>query len=442
MTTPARILVVDDDEAVSFTLASVLEQAGYTAFRASSGTEALERLAGEWFDLVITDVRMPGMDGIALMTAARETGHAVPFVVATAHGTKEVAVDALRAGASDFLEKPLDRAEVLAVVERALGHPPAPTEASPTAGGPILGDSEAIRAVLRLADRAAQSHARVLLLGESGTGKELVARRIHERSPRAEGPLVAVNCAALPEALIESELFGYEEGAFTGAIKGRPGRVELAMGGTLFLDEIGDLSPSVQAKLLRFLELGTFERLGSGVAHTSDARVVTATSRDLEAMVEDGSFREDLFFRLEVLTIHLPPLRERGNDVRVLARAFFEQCRRQERRESLVLLDEALDALVDLPWPGNVRELRNFMERLVVFADGTRVDASEVALHRRPRESLPAVISDSIGDASTQLDATRRRMIEDALSRTRGNRSQAARILGISRRTLYRWLGE
>lgn len=503
-----RVLVVDDDRAVTVTLRGLLEQAGHRTQGASNGQEALERVRREWFDCVLTDLRMPGLDGLQLVEALNAEAPQLPVVMLSAHGTVETAVEAMRRGAVDFLEKPFDREAVVAVVERALargpesadpvGRPEEGGRAEPggrpersrrpelgrrpdLGGGPeppsLLGASDAMRRVLRLVDRAASSRARVLIRGESGTGKELVARRIHERGPRASGPFVAVNCAALPETLIEAEMFGFEEGAFTHAVAARPGRIELASGGTLFLDEIGDLDLGVQAKLLRFLESATFERLGSGGRPLrSDARVVAATLRDLGAMVKAGTFRDDLYYRLAVLEIPVPPLRERAGDVELLARRFFSDIAREEGRSDLTLSDEAVQVLAELDWPGNVRQLRNFIERLVVFAEGQVIDAEEVRLQAGetadlgsssrddalgaspggvqgagPSDGSPpsgapppsAATADGASDSAAEhLSATRRSLLRWALAKANNNRTQAARLLGVSRRTIYRWIDE
>lgn len=443
-----RILAVDDDRSVLMSLGGLLEQAGYAVTETSDPGSVRARLEAEWFDLVLTDLRMPGLDGMQLLDTLAALDEPPPVVMLTAHGTLEVAVEAMRRGAVDFLEKPFSREELLGVVERALarGREPGTKSAAPAKDAPtILGVSAEMQEVLRLVERAAGSRSRVLVRGESGTGKELVARRVHDLSARAAAPYVAVNCAALPDSLLEAEMFGFEKGAFTGAAQARPGRVELADGGTLFLDEIGDLGPSAQAKLLRFLEDGSYERLGSGGATLrSDVRVVAATWRDLAAMAEEGEFREDLYYRLAVLEIVIPPLRTRPSDVAVLARHFFEEVKALEGRPELCLEDDAIEALARLPWLGNARELRNFVERLVVYADGRSIDAEAVEARSEGtvRSSPSGPTAPSAGLASEQLTQARAQMLDDALERAKGNKARAARLLGVSRRTLYRWLDE
>jgi two-component system response regulator AtoC len=393
------------------------------------------------------------MDGMELLVRLRKAAPDLPVVMLTAHGTVELAVEAMREGAADFLRKPFDRDEVLHVVDKCLrlaAQDRSPEVALDEADGaapemPWLGDSEAMQAVAAVVARAAAAKSTVLIRGETGSGKEVVARALHRLSPRAGGPFVAVNCGGLPEALLESELFGHERGAFTGATHAKPGRVELAEGGTLLLDEIGDVSGAVQVKLLRLLQEREYSRLGGTVMKKADVRFVAATHRDLEAAVAEGRFREDLYYRLNVVPIFVPPLRERAADVAPLAERFLRLHREENGRPDLRFGPGALVALRAQPWPGNVRELSNFVERLVVFAEGDTIDAEAVEGHldRAPkRPSSPDATPATQGTLEERRMQAERAWILEALAQTGDNRTQAARVLGISRRTLYNKLEE
>jgi len=376
----------------------------------------------------------------------------------TSHGTVDLAVEAMRRGAADFMLKPFDREELVFVAQKAItgarGAAEAPPRRAPEApdGGEILGDEPAMREVRALIERAARSNATVLIRGESGTGKELVARAIHARSPRAEGPLVCVHCGALPDNLLESELFGYEKGAFTGAAARKPGRVELAAGGTLFLDEIGDVTPATQVKLLRVLQARSFERLGGTETLRADVRFVAATHRDLDAMVASGAFREDLFYRLQVVPIWVPPLRERAGDIPRMARHFARAIGAENGRPGVDLRDDAAALLAAQPWPGNVRQLQNFIERLVVLGAGDVVTADDVRreLARAPRSKAPEAPREphapppatAVRPLEERLREVERDALVEALRAAGQNRTQAARLLGISRRSLYEKLAE
>jgi DNA-binding NtrC family response regulator len=449
------VLVVDDDVALGKVLVGLLGQAKLAAQHVKSAEDALAAFARASFDLVISDLRMPGMDGLAFIRELKREYADIPVILLTAHGSIPTAVEAMRAGASDFLTKPFDREEILYTVEKALrlgergaAHPP-----DPSAKNAHFGSSDVMREVADTVRRAARTASNVLIRGESGTGKEIVARTIHAESQRKDGPFIAVNCAALPEQLLESELFGYERGAFTGAVARRPGRVELARGGTLFLDEIGDVPPAAQAKLLRLLQEKEYQPLGGTRTEKADVRFVAATHRDLEGSIRGGQFREDLYYRLNVIPIWLPPLRERRGDVADLASRFVESLGAENGRPALRLEPKALARLGDHAWPGNVRELLCVIERLVVFTDEDVVRESDVAreLDRlrpperaqdgrsteapRPPPSTPPASDDTL--ASRRLEAERS-AVEDALRRAGQNRTQAARLLGVSRRTLYK----
>jgi len=443
--TPAErtVLLVDDDPAVRTVLAALVRQAGIEPVEAASAAEALVLLGQGGIDVMVSDLRMPGMDGMELLARATKTWPDVPVVMLTAHGSVSVAVSAMREGARDFLLKPFERDEVLFVIERALL---AAGETAPWAspsGASLLGESPAMQALRDAMQRAARSPATVLIRGENGTGKELVARAIHDSSPRRAGPFVKLNCAALPESLLESEIFGYERGAFTGATRQKPGRVELAEGGTLLLDEIGDYSATVQLKLLRILQERELSRLGGSDTFKVDVRFVAATNKNLEALVARGAFREDLFYRLNVLPMDVPPLRERAPDIPTLVQHFAARAGAANDRSGVRVTREAIARLAEQPWPGNVRQLENFVERLVVFSDGTELGLEDVERElardaarspaARPDDGRPA---ESGGFAEARRQAERA-AIEDALRRARNNRSLAARMLNMSRRTLY-----
>ncbi len=454
----AKILVVDDDRAVGMVLAALLTQAGYEAQHVGSGEQALAALAARRLDAILSDVRMPGMDGLELLLAVKKRAPEVPVILITAHGTIPLAVEAMKAGAAEFLLKPFDRDEVVYTIGKALAGAEAraqrPPEPEVREDGPVLGRSSAMKDAMTRLERAAPTMATVLLRGESGTGKEVAANAVHRLSKRA-GPFVAVHCGALPEPLLESELFGYERGAFTGAVARKPGRVELAQGGTLFLDEIGDVTLAVQVKLLRLIQEREFQRLGATSLEKADVRFVAATHRDLEAMVREGTFREDLFYRLNVVPITMPPLRERREDIEPLVRRFVALLAERNGRPGLGIDAGAIAAMSAASWPGNVRELSNFVERLVVFVNGESISEAEVEKELAQRglgptlepESRATSTSAATGSATGgSLDAQRtdaeRVAVRDALSRANGNRTQAARLLGVSRRTLYNKLTE
>jgi DNA-binding NtrC family response regulator len=440
------VLVVDDDEALGKVLEALLRQAGLEVAHVTSAAAALDAIERRPFDLVITDLRMPVMDGMELLGHLAARWPSLPVVMLTAHGTVPLAVQAMKAGAREFVLKPFDRSELLYVVGAQLTHaarqlePPSPELTSSA----LLGDSAPMQAVFRLIQKAARSSAHVLIRGESGTGKELVAKAIHAQSARHAESMVTVHCGALPDSLIESELFGYEKGAFTGATQRKPGRVELASRGTLFLDEIGDTSPMVQIKLLRVLQDRTFERLGGTETLSVDTRFVAATHRDLETLVEKGDFREDLFYRLNVIPIDLPPLRERGEDVIGLAKHFAASIGADNGVPDGHLTAEALTRLSHHEWPGNVRQLQNVVERLIVLSDSPRIEVAQVEreLSARGRANASAVSMATEESLEAQRRKAEKGALEQTLLRCHNNRTQAARILGISRRTLYNKLEE
>ena len=444
------VLVVDDDAAVGIVLVALLTQAGMSAAYAAGGEAALRVLASKPADVVVTDLRMPGMDGMQLLAHIAARSSDLPVIVLTAHGTVPLAVEAMRAGAADFVLKPFDREQIVFVVRKAMHaarHAEGQAAAAPMAQGPFSSASPAMREVIELLGRAARSTATVLLRGESGTGKELAARAIHEQSPRRAGPLVVVHCAALPDTLLESELFGHEKGAFTGAVCRKPGRIELADGGTLFLDEIGDVPLAMQVKLLRVLQERTFERLGGTETVKVDVRFVAATHQDLDAMVRAKTFREDLYYRLAVVPIVMPPLRARPEDIAGLVARFAATFGAANGKGGITVAADALERLQRESWPGNIRELQNFVERLVVLADGTTIGRDDVERElARSVAITPTAAPASPGASTSTLDdrrrVTEREALREALDRMQGNRTLAARILGISRRSLYNKLAE
>lgn len=441
------VLVVDDDAAMGKVLTALLTQDGMDSKHVPGGPQALAALDGAPFDLVITDLRMPGMGGMALLAELTRRRPELPVVMLTAHGTVPLAVEAMKAGATDFVMKPFDREELLYVVRKALTATEKSSEAAPPhpfTNGEILGESQAMRDLHSLIGRVASGSATVLVLGESGTGKELVARAIHEASPRRTKPMVKLNCGSLPDSLLESELFGHEKGAFTGAATRKPGRIELANQGTLFLDEIGDVTPMLQVKLLRVLQEREVERLGGIAPIKVDVRIVAATHRDLPELVARGQFREDLYYRLNVVPIHLPPLRARRGDIGGLAR-HFAALHANANGKRIMLKEAAVERLEREPWPGNVRQLQNFLERLVVLSDGPAIELADVERELAPRMGVDGVVPPS-GAAPGNLEAARketeREAIRSALAKASGNRTIAARILGLSRRGLYYKLDE
>lgn len=434
------VLIVDDDPAVGKVLGAILRQDGMDAQHVASGVQALTCLESHLPDVVISDLKMPGMDGMALLHAIGERYPELPVILLTAHGTVATAVEAMKRGAADFLLKPFDRDEILFVVRKALQVSEPARAALPASSGTKTkltpsGMAGAMSDVHATIARAAPTLATVLIRGETGTGKELVARAIHEQSPRAAKPFVKVHCAALPDQLLESELFGYEKGAFTGASARKPGRIELAEGGTLFLDEIGDVSPATQVKLLRILQDREYERLGGTQTLKADVRFVAATHRDLDQMISHGEFREDLYYRLNVVPILVPPLRERSEQIEALALRACEEASQLNRCSGKRLSRGALAALRKHPWPGNVRQLRNVIERLVVLTEADEITEQEVT-REFTRHPMPSRVGGETTFDSARQEAERVVLVR-ALERAGNNRALAARVLGISRRTLY-----
>ncbi|HEV8663792.1 MAG TPA: sigma-54 dependent transcriptional regulator [Candidatus Methylomirabilis sp.] len=448
------ILVVEDKPSMRRMLRETLEGAGYKVDEAADGEEALKKLSLNHYQLVLTDVKLPKKDGLAVLRAAREVAGNLPVILMTAYGTVESAVQAMKDGAVDFLTKPFDSDYLLRLIERALERYRLYTEnlvlkegVAEKMGFPkIVGASRAMQQVSALIQKVAPSNATALLLGESGTGKELFARAIHQMGTRAGRPFIAINCAAIPDTLLENELFGHEKGAYTGAQAQKQGKFELADGGTLFLDEIGDLSPAVQAKLLRVLQDGAFERVGGTKPIQVDVRIIAATNTDLARAVRDRKFREDLFFRLNVFPISIPPLRDRPEDIPMLVTHFVYRFAQEMRKEIREVTPEALKALMAYPWPGNVRELENFIERAVILTTGPALTVQDFALGlkrgRGERESeFP--LTGSLHEVGARASARAERdLIVRTLQATGGNKSKAAEMLQVSYKTLLNKIKE
>ena len=439
-----NILVVEDGQSQREILRDFLRDEGYPVSEAENGESALDQLRENYFDLVLTDYKMPGMDGMVLLQAAKQLNPEIDVVVMTAFGTIEAAVRAMKAGASDYIAKPIDLDELQLLIERISGRRTIIREnkmlrkelrGKEVTPDQIIFRSVAMEEVINLVGRVAQSRATVLIQGESGTGKELIARLIHDLSPRAEKPMTIVNCAALPENLLESELFGHEKGAFTGATGTRLGRFEEADGGTLFLDEIGELSNTVQVKLLRFLQEREFQRIGGNRTFQSDVRIISATNRNLEERMKEGLFREDLFYRLNVVGITIPPLRERKEDLIPLMDHFLKRFSAENNRKIKGVSSKARDFLMKYNYPGNVRELENILERAVVIARGDYIETADLP--------FSAVEGNGSGNRNwkrgTLKDAMaflEQEMVQESMAETGNHQTRAARILGISERML------
>ena len=443
------ILLVEDKESLRRVLRLTLESAGYAVEEAEDARAAAQALQRVPFRLVLTDLRMPHGSGLDVLRAAKAADADVPVVLMTAYGSVDEAVQAMKDGAHDFLQKPVDSNHLLLLVERALEQARLRTENvllreewSRRYGFPrIIGESDSLKRAVSETQRVATTETTVLLLGESGTGKELFARAVHHLSPRRDRAFVAINCAAIPETLIESELFGHEKGSFTGATERRPGKFELAAGGTIFLDEIGELPLAAQGKLLRAIEEKTVDRIGGRAPVPVDVRVVAATNRDLQTAAEDGSFRRDLYFRLAVFPVRVPPLRERGDDVVLLARHFAAQYGRELRKRPATVSAEAVAALGAHRWPGNVRELENAIERACILADSATLEARDLGLPAPGAGERDAAagldLSGTLAEAVERAaSAVERRKIADALRAHSGNKTRAAEDLGVSYKTL------
>jgi two-component system, NtrC family, response regulator AtoC len=459
---PVRILVADDEPNLRRVLGAILARDGHTIVQAADGAEALA-LAARGVDVVITDLRMPGIDGMEVLRRLVVEHPDVPVIMITAHGSVDSAVEAVKLGAFDYVEKPFEQEHIRQIVAKAVRQSEAQRRAPRTLGREdvsqhgrfgIVGESPSMRQIFQVIAKVADTPSTVLITGESGTGKELVAKALHEHSSRRGAPFIKINCAAIPKTLMESELFGYEKGAFTGAVGSKPGRFELADKGTLFLDEIGEIPVEMQVKLLRALQESEFERVGGIKTIKVDVRLITATNRDLEREIRAGNFREDLYYRLAVVPLHIPPLRERREDIPLLAEHIIRKFNERLKKHVVGLAPEALDRLASYGWPGNIRELENVLERTLLFCDSLEIDASDL-----PPEiggvAIPAASSSvsvspvtPVGERAptgpqslkeivrAETERVERELIVRALEETGGNVTQAARLLKISRKSL------
>ncbi len=466
MSERARILVADDEPNLRRVLSAMLRRDGHEVIQATDGAEALELITpgGTELDVVITDLRMPQVDGMEVLRHAARTSPQVPVIMITAYGSVGQAVEAIKAGAFDYIEKPFEQDQIRVIVDKAVkqsfANRTAPRSnlypATDVVRGKfgLIGDSPEMHGIFDIIDKVADTPSTVLITGESGTGKELVAKALHEQSSRNGGPFIKINCAAIPKTLMESELFGYEKGAFTGATSSKPGRFELADAGTLFLDEIGEIPVEMQVKLLRAIQESEFERVGGIKTIKVDVRLITATNRDLEQEIQRGNFREDLYYRLNVVPLLIPPLRKRIGDVRLLVRHIMKKFNDRLKKSVAGVSDEALGALEQHAWPGNIRELENVLERTILFCKGERIEladlpdeflgkpAAAVAAPAPTDEPDDEDAGELGGDASlkdivrAETSRVERELIAKALAETGGNVTQAARLLKISRKSL------
>ena len=442
MTEKPSILVVEDEAKMRRLLELQLAEEGFRSQTAPDAEAGLKLLSKETFSLVVTDLKLPGMSGLEFLQAVKRANSELPVVIMTAHGTVESAVEAMKVGASDYVLKPFALAELILIIRKELAAHQLREENRSLREAlgqryeyqSIVARSDKMQAVLAMVERVAPTNATVLLGGESGVGKDLIARAIHEHSNRARGPFVKINSTAIPENLLESELFGYEKGAFSGASSSKPGKFELADKGTLFLDEIGDVPPATQVKLLRVLQEREFERLGGTRTLKVDVRLIAATNRDLRAALEEGTFREDLYYRLNVVAIDIPPLREHKEDIPTLANLFLKKYSEEVQKPLEGISSQALKLLMDFHWPGNVRELENILQRGVTLSSGKMLEAADIHLDtpkpragEGPAPALPPGVT---------LDQWEDEIIREALRQANGNKSQAARALGLSRNAL------
>jgi two-component system NtrC family response regulator len=440
--TKGRMLIADDEEAARRTLGQILTEDGYEVFLAQDGEEALRMVAEHSPDILLSDLKMPKLDGHELLTRVRQGYPDVALVIMTAHGTIRSAVKAVQEGAEDYLTKPIDVEDLERVLQRIMNKRRLVTETrilrerldEKYSFENIIGRSPEMLEVFRLVEQVAPSQASILITGESGTGKDLIAQAIHQRSPRRDAPFVKVSCAALPETLLESELFGHERGAFTGALARRPGRFEIAAGGTIFLDEIGDIPMGMQVKLLRFLQERQFERVGGNQTLTVDVRVIAATHRVLSTLIREGKFREDLYYRLNVIEIPMPPLRTRAHDIPLLVNFFVRRAAKANAKEISGLTDEALAGLMAYDWPGNIRELEHAIERAVILARGVEIDLS--LFPSLPKATQPVRRDSGPVIPGSSLEDIERHAIQRTLEAVGGSTSRAAAILKISARTI------
>jgi DNA-binding NtrC family response regulator len=438
----ASVLIVEDEPKMRRLLELQLAEEGFQARIAADAETGLQMLGKEPFDVVVTDLKLPGMSGLEFLQAVKRVNADLPVVLMTAFGTVESAVDAMKAGASDYVLKPFSLAELVLVIRKELASHQLRQENRDLREAlgrryeykNIVAKSDKMQTVLALVERVAPTNSTVLLGGESGVGKDLVARAIHEHSQRASGPFVKINSTAIPETLLESELFGYEKGAFSGATTSKPGKFEVANNGTLFLDEIGDVPAAIQVKLLRVLQDREFERLGGTRTLKVDVHLVAATNRDLRAALEEGTFREDLYYRLNVVAIDIPPLREHREDIPALAQFFLEKFARESGKPAHTITPAAMKMLMDFHWPGNVRELQNVIERAITLSASSTLDVADIHIDTARRahvESGSAVLPEGVS-----MEQWEEELLREALKRANGNKSQAARALGLSRNAL------
>jgi len=441
---PARILVVDDDDNLRWVLKTQLEDMGYAVSTAENGEDAFVAIEKDPPALVLTDLKMPGLSGMELVDRIRSEYPEVPSVIITAFGTIQSAVQAMRAGAYDYLTKPIDFEELALVVHRVLEHFRLVAEVRDLRASldrkygfeNIIGHSEALLSLLDTAARAAQSESTILIHAETGTGKELLARAIHFNSRRREKPFITINCGAIPRELLESELFGHVKGSFTGAVAHKAGKVEMAERGTLFLDEIGEMPGELQVKLLRLIQQGELEKVGATSPVKVNVRIVAATHRNLRAMIEDGTFREDLYYRLAVIPLQLPPLRDRAEDIPELVEHFFLQTREKQERPGLVLPPALLPRFQDYRWPGNIRELENVIERIVVLTPGDEITLRDLPDFLRRERPMIDTLQLELPPGGISLEGVEKELLGRALDKFNGNQTHAAKYLDISRKAL------
>ncbi|HEX9970912.1 MAG TPA: sigma-54 dependent transcriptional regulator [bacterium] len=450
----AKILIIEDNDTMREGMAAIISRMKHEFESASNGHLGLQVMSENAFDLVVTDYKMEGIDGLEVLKQVKAKYPATEVMIITAYGTIDLAVQAMQLGAVDFITKPFSHDEFKLKIERILERIQERKELARISDeniylrdeleeqfnyGEIIGKSKAMQEVYRTIEKVAATDSSVLIYGESGTGKELVARAIHKLSPRKDKPFIRVNCGALVETLLESELFGHEKGAFTGAMKRKKGRFELAHQGSIFLDEIGDISANMQQKLLRVLQEKEFERVGSEETIQVDVRILTATNKNLSELVQQGKFREDLFYRLHIIPIYLPPLRERTQDISLLVQHFIKQLTAELNKPLKRITEAAMEKLFNYPWPGNIRELENVIERAIVLSDKEVIDAADLPiLQSTGSDRLPSDILDRFRlNLNDTLAAVEKQLIEKAMNETKGNKNQAAKLLGIGTSLLY-----
>jgi two-component system NtrC family response regulator len=439
-----NILILDDEAAQRDILTGYLKKKGYKIFSASSGREGIEIIKNNPVDIILSDFKMPDLNGIEVLEQVKKINPEISFVIVTAYGTVENAVKAMRLGAFDYISKPVDLDELDIMIERIIEHKNLKSENQLLKTqlqekykiSSIVSQSPKMEEVINVAARVADSKATVLITGENGTGKEVLAKAIHFKSSRKEKPFVAVNVPALTETLLESELFGHEKGAFTGADKMRKGRFEIAHNGTLFLDEVGDIPQSIQVKLLRVLQEHQFERVGGTEKIEVDVRIIAATNRNLEQKIKDGTFREDLYYRLNVVSIKIPPLRERKEDILPMIENFIDKYSKENNKEKLEVSKEAIDVLMKYDYPGNVRELENIIERAVVLTRGNVIALNDLPINIRGFKDEKFIRTSEEGTLTEQVEALEKQLIFDALQQSEGNQTKAGKLLGLTERNL------